>query len=36
MISLIADTESMNNNGNAVVYRPVGDTWGICWKRQTL
>jgi hypothetical protein len=25
MISLIADTESMNNNGNAVVYRPVGD-----------
>ena len=30
MISLMAETVRMNNNGTAVVYRPVGDTRGIC------
>jgi hypothetical protein len=26
----VADTARMNNNGTSVVYRPVGDTSGIC------
>jgi len=30
MISLIADTLRMNMRGTKVVYRPVGDTSGIC------
>ena len=30
-ISLVADTAKMNNNGTSVVYRPVGETSGICW-----
>lgn len=29
-ISLVADTARMNNSGTSVVYRPVGDTSGIC------
>jgi len=30
IISLMADTNRMNNKGTAVVYLPVGDTSGIC------
>lgn len=29
-ISLRADTDKMQMNGTRVVYRPVGDTSGIC------
>lgn len=31
MISLRADSERIISNGTAVVYRPVGDTFGICY-----
>ena len=30
MISLIAATAKINKRGTSVVYRPVGDTSGIC------
>ena len=30
----MADTNKMNNKGTAVVYLPVGDTSGICWKKK--
>lgn len=33
MISLSALTVRMNMSGTKVVYRPVGDTSGICWRR---
>lgn len=36
MISLMADTDSMNRSGKAVVYLPVGDTWGICCNKENL
>jgi hypothetical protein len=29
-VSLMAETEKMNNSGVSVVKRPVGDTFGIC------
>lgn len=32
-ISLIALTANININGTNVVYRPVGETSGICWSR---
>lgn len=31
IISFIADTASIKIRGTRVVYRPVGDTSGICW-----
>ena len=35
MISLTAETNRMKSSGTAVVYRPVGDTSGICWRKNT-
>lgn len=32
MISFMADTDNIKINGTSVVYRPVGDTSGICCK----
>lgn len=36
MISLIADTESIKIRGTIVVYRPVGETSGICCRRPII
>ena len=33
---MVADTARMNNNGTSVVYRPVGDTSGICCHTTTM
>ena len=35
MISLSADKQNMRMRGTKVVKRPVGETFGICWKKKT-